>query len=148
MSRLARRELGRLWIVLLAASLAAGIAMWHLAPGRWGLASSQGLVLGSALYFGGLHRFVMRESAGTRGPETRGAWLARKRVAAGILWRAAFFLSLAAFQAAVCFEWMPRMDVRFGYVIAATWLFALSLIDPPSPERERFLGDTAAAQLE
>lgn len=132
MSRMVRRELGLHWVVLLAASLAAGIAMWHLAPGRWGLAMSQGLVLGSALYFGGLHRFVMREAAGTRWGE-----LVRRRIIAGLLWRAAFFLALAAFQAAVCFEWMPRMDVRFGYVIAATWLFALSLIDPPSSERER-----------
>jgi hypothetical protein len=141
-----RRELGLHWVLLLAASLAAGIAMWHLAPGRWGLAMSQGLVLGSALYFGGLHRFVMRESAGTRGPGRDGGlarWLPRKQVIAGLFWRAAFFLALAAFQAAVCFEWMPRMDVRFGYVIAATWLFALSLIDPPSSERERPLGGTA-----
>lgn len=131
--------MSRAWIVLLTASLLAGVGMSRLAPARWGLAISQGLVLGSALYFGALHRFVMKAGGG------RGGRHARTKMLAGLLSRAAFFLALAALQAAVCFEWMPGLDVRFGYVIAATWLFALSLIDPPAPERERSLGRAVAA---
>ena len=108
------------WIVVYAASLLVGLALWRLAPARWGLEFTQAMLLGSALYFGALHRYTLRATAGER-----------TKLLPGLLLRAAFFLALAGFQALACFEWMPTADVRGGFVLSGTWLVSLSLIDRP-----------------
>lgn len=132
----------RAWILIYALSVLIGLAVWRAAPPRWGLEPSHALVIGSALYFGGLHRYVMRRISG---PEARGASglggsglrsssLGVSRLGGtllGLTWRAALFLAIAGFQALACYEWAPQADVRTAFVIAATWLFALGLIDPP-----------------
>ncbi len=109
----------RAWILIYALSVLIGFAVWRAAPARWGLEPSQAFVIGSALYFGGLHRYMMRRTSGLGG------------TLLGLTWRAALFLAIAGFQALACFEWVPQVDVRTAFVIAATWLFALGLIDPP-----------------
>jgi hypothetical protein len=47
----------------------------------------------------------------------------------GLVVRASFFLAIAALQALACFEWARQADLRAGFVIAATWLVALAVID-------------------
>ncbi len=124
------------WIVVYAASLLVGLGVSRLAPARWGLETSHVLLIGSALYFGALHRFVMRGPARTEAAR----WSRQDGLLLGLLTRTVVFLALAALQAMACFEWAPHADLRAGYVIAATWLLALGLIDPPSWARERRLG--------
>ena len=116
----------RTWIVIYAASVLTGVALWRLAPGRWGLELPQAVLIGSALYFGALHRYTLRATAAA-GPNR---WVGRGGLLPGLIPRAAFFLALAGLQAFACFEWMPGADVRGGFVISATWLVSLSLIDP------------------
>jgi len=115
----------RAWIVIYAASVLMGLALWRLAPTRWGLEFPQAVLIGSALYFGALHRYTLRATAAA-GPR----WVGRGGLLPGLIPRAAFFLALAGLQAFACFEWMPGADVRGGFVISATWLVSLSLIDP------------------
>jgi hypothetical protein len=121
------------WIVVYALSLLVGLALWRLTPARWGLEFPQAMLLGSALYFGALHRYTLRATAGA----TAGAgaepnhWFGLGRLLPGLMLRAAFFLALAGFQALACFEWMPTADVRGGFVLSGTWLVSLSLIDRP-----------------
>lgn len=117
----------RLWIATLAASLVIGAALWLLTPERWGLPWTQALMIGATLHFGALHRFVVRATE----PTGTGRRLGRGALLSGLLARAGVFIALAGFQALICFEWLPDVDVRFGYVIASSWLFALALIDPP-----------------
>lgn len=117
----------RTWIAVYAASLLAGLALWRLAPTRWGLEFPQAMLIGSALCFGALHRYTLR---GTAGAEAN-RWIGQGGLVPGLIARAAFFLALAGIQAYVCFEWMPGVDVRSGFVLSGTWLVSLSLIDPP-----------------
>lgn len=129
-----------LWIAVYAASLLVGIAIAHLAPSRWGVTMPQATLIGSALYFSALHRYVMRRSTG---PETaRSARTGGMLV--GLLTRTTVFLALAAIQALACFEWAPQADLRAGYVIAATWLFALGLIDHRGGDRHKRVGSAQA----
>lgn len=127
------------WIVVYAASLLVGLALWRLAPARWGLEFTQAMLLGSGLYFGALHRYTLRAGAGATAGVGAAAgvgaepnhWVRLGRLLPGLIVRGAFFLALAGVQALACFEWMPTADVRGGFVLSGTWLVSLSLIDRP-----------------
>jgi hypothetical protein len=128
----------RTWIAVYVASLVVGLALCRSAPARWGLEFPQAMLLGSALYFGALHRYTLRATAGegttagaTAGEGATAGTAAGAKLLPGLLLRAAFFLAVAGFQALACFEWMPTADVRGGFVLSGTWLVSLSLIDPP-----------------
>ena len=123
----------RAWIVVYFASVALGLALWRLAPSKWGLEFPQGILIGSALYFGALHRYTLRATADTEGNR----WVGWSGLVPGLIPRAALFLALAGLQAFACYEWMPAADVRGGFVISATWLVALSLIDPAAARERR-----------
>jgi hypothetical protein len=120
----------RTWIVVYAVSLLVGLALWRLAPERWGLEFPQAMLLGSALYFGALHRYTLRATEGAGAEPNH--WVGLGGLLPGLLLRSAFFLALAGLQALACFEWMPTADVRGGFVLSATWLVSLSLIDRPA----------------
>ncbi len=111
------------WIPIYAGSVLIGLGAWWVSPERWKLEPTLALFLGSALYFGALHRYVRRLVEG--GPPVR--W---GRLLLGVTIRTAAFLALAALQAYLCFEVAPDADVRGGFVLAATWLVAQGLIDP------------------
>jgi hypothetical protein len=115
----------RRWIAIYGASLLVGVLARDLAPDRWRLSVFHALLLGTALYFGALHRYVALRVAGTEPrlrPSRGGMWT-------GLVVRASFFLAIAALQALACFEWARQADLRAGFVIAATWLVALAVID-------------------
>ena len=131
----------RTWIAVYAASLLIGIALWGLAPRRWGLEFPQAILLGSALYFGALNRYTLSRTAERGGPPGspatgRNRWIGRGGLVAGLGARAAFFLAVAGLQAYACFEWIPAADVRGGFVLSTTWLMALSLLDPQGSVKE------------
>jgi hypothetical protein len=122
----------RAWIVVYAASVLVGLALWRMTPARWGLEFPEAILIGSALYFGALNRYTLGAAAGTGANR----WIGRGGLLAGLIPRAAFFLAVAGLQGYVCFEWMPTVDVRAGFVLSTTWLAALSLIDAPRWARE------------
>ena len=132
----------RAWIVVYVASVAVGLALWRLAPSRWGLEFPQAILIGSALYFGALHRYTLRATAEPRVPDGDAAGAGTDRrvgwggLIPGLLRRTALFLALAGFQALACYEWMPTADFRGGFVISAAWLASLSLIDSPPGTKE------------
>lgn len=125
------------WMVVYVVSVAVGLALWRLAPSRWGLEFPQGILIGSALYFGALHRYTLRATAQARAADGGSAdagtdrWVGWGGLLPGLLRRTAVFLALAGLQAFACFEWMPSADVRGGFVVSAAWLASLSLIDSP-----------------
>jgi len=116
----------RAWIVVYLASVVLGLALWRLAPSKWGIEFPQGMLIGSGLYFGALHRYTLRatQEAGTS------RWAGWGGLLPGLIPRAALFLALAGLQAFACYEWMPGGDYRGGFVISAAWLVSQSLIDP------------------
>ena len=114
------------------ASVAVGLALWRLAPSRWGLEFPQAILIGSALYFGALHRYTLRATAGAG----TNRWVGWGALLPGLIPRAGLFLALVGLQAFACYEWMPGADVRGGFVISATWLVSLSLIDSPPVTKE------------
>jgi len=122
----------RAWIVVYVASVAVGLALWRLAPSRWGLEFPQAILIGSALYFGALHRYTLRATAGAG----TNRWVGWGALLLGLIPRAGLFLALVGLQAFACYEWMPGADVRGGFVISATWLVSLSLIDSPPVTKE------------
>jgi len=124
-------------MVVYVASVAVGLLLWKLAPSRWGLEFPQGILIGSALYFGALHRYTLRATAQARVADGDSAeagtdrWVGWGGLLPGLIPRAAVFLALAGLQALACYEWMPSADVRGGFVVSAAWLASLSLIDSP-----------------
>ena len=113
------------WVCLLI-----GMVLWKLAPARWEWGFIQGLVLGSGLYFGALHRYVMRVESSRAGIR----WGGNTGILPGAMLRAALFLSLVAVQAYLCYEAWPRIDIRAGFILSSAWLVALAVIDPPQRE--------------
>lgn len=97
-----------------------GSAVVALAPAAWRLAPWQGLLFGTALYMGVLHRWIAR-------PE----W--DPRMAPGLAWRVALFIGLVAGQAYAYFEWLPAADVRAPFVMLSGWVVAETLLSPRAP---------------
>lgn len=114
-----------IWVAVYAGSVCLAAFLAALLPRPWDIRPVEALLLGSALYFGALHRHVLRLDPGRERPlpERLAA------VAPGLLPRAALFLAIAAIQAYACYEWIPHADVRGGFVVATTWLAALAVID-------------------
>lgn len=84
-------------------ALVAGVAIVHAAPRAWRLEWWQGLLLGSAIYMGIVHRWDREGTAG---------WLRR----------AAVFFALLALQAFAYFEWLPATDLRAPFVVLSVWI--------------------------
>ena len=122
----------RAWILVYAVSVLVGLALWRMAPGRWGVEFPQAVLFGSALYFGALHRYTLRATAVAEPIR----WAGRGGLLPGLIPRAAFFLAIAGLQAFACYEWMPAADVRGGFVVSASWLVSLSLIDAAPAGKE------------
>jgi hypothetical protein len=104
-----------------AAACLVGLLFVRLAPSEWRLDPSQGMLLGTALYMGVLHRWIGRREPGTAGGP---------RTAGGLLWRAALFLAIVAGQAYVYFEWLPASDMRAPFVMLSGWIVAETLLSP------------------
>jgi hypothetical protein len=122
----------KLWIVVYAFSLLIGLVAWRLAPETWRVEPQQAILFGAALYFGALHRYTMRMGATDREISRGGG----AGIIAGLAARTSLFLAIAGLQAYSCYEWLPGADVRGGFVLTATWLVALALIDTPRRARE------------
>jgi uncharacterized membrane protein YfcA len=110
--------------------LAVGVAAAAAAPASWGLGAGQGLLLGGALYAGGLRRYLAHAAsraggmrAWREGPVWRGAAL-----------RAAAFLVFAALQGVAYIEWLPATDLRWTFVVFSTWVTIETLLEPRSGE--------------
>jgi hypothetical protein len=97
------------WVVLVA-SVLAGAVLARFAPRAWSIGPVQGLLVGAALYFGALRRYL---ADGGSMP--------------GVLLRGTAFLAVIAALAYLCFVAMPRVDVRAGFVILSAWLIARSV---------------------
>ena len=112
-----------------AACLLVGFALSRSAPARWEWGWMQGPMLGSALYFGALHRYARRRSPA--GDESRGTGADAGGLLPGLMIRALVFLAVVGVQAYLCYEAVPHADVRAGFIVSSTWLVALAVIDPP-----------------
>jgi len=100
-----------------AVSFLVGIAIVRLAPAAWRLDPWQGVLLGTALYMGVLHRWIARSE-----------W--EKRMTPGLLWRAALFVAFVAGQAYAYFEWLPAADLRAPFVMLSGWIVAETALSP------------------
>ncbi|MGH7680649.1 MAG: hypothetical protein ACRENN_01520 [Candidatus Eiseniibacteriota bacterium] len=117
------------WIWIYVLSLGIGLAVGAVAPPRWGLGPTQSLLLGSAIYFGGLKRYVAwRVAEWARAP---GSGRALGALLPGVASRIAGVLLIAWLQAYVCFDSGRIPDVRLGFVVVSTWLVAQGMIDRP-----------------
>jgi hypothetical protein len=114
----------RPWMLAYGLCLALGIALGKLAPARWNWDLAQAAMLGTAIYFAALHRWILLVQAE---PEGRGV----AAVLRGALLRGAFFLALVGIEGYLCYEAWPRIDLRAGFVLSSAWLVALAAIDPP-----------------
>jgi len=102
-----------------AVSMLVGLAFVRLAPAAWRLDPSQGVLLGTALYMGVLHRWIVRRE----GDQDRGT-------VGGLVWRAALFLAFVAGQAYAYFEWLPASDLRAPFVMLSGWIVAETVLSP------------------
>ena len=114
-----------------AAACVAGLAIVRLAPAAWLLDPWQGVLLGSALYMGVLHRRM-----------TGNEWDARMTV--GLLWRVAAFIGFVGFQAYAYFEWLPAADLRAPFVMLSGWIVAETAL-APLEAAERVTGSSPLA---
>ncbi|HET7903425.1 MAG TPA: hypothetical protein VFM17_02585 [Candidatus Eisenbacteria bacterium] len=105
--------------------LALGLASSAAAPASWGIGAGHGLLLGGALYAGGLRRFLAH-ARGAEGAAARSG----ARLFGGAALRVAAFLLFAAFQAIAYFEWLPGTDLRWTFVVLSTWVTIETLMEP------------------
>ncbi|HEU4335529.1 MAG TPA: hypothetical protein VFT32_13620 [Candidatus Eisenbacteria bacterium] len=108
--------------------LGIGLAASAAAPATWGIGAGHGLLLGGALYAGGLRRFLAQAHGADRPAERTGA-----RLYGGAALRVAAFLFFAAFQAIAYFEWLPGTDLRWTFVVLSTWVTIETLMEPRAP---------------
>ena len=101
-----------------AACAAVGLIAVNAAPHAWRLEWRHGLLLGTALYMGVLHR-----------------WLARGDASSALAPRAAVFVALLALQGYAYFEWLPPVDLRAPFVLLSGWIVTETLFQE-SRERE------------
>jgi hypothetical protein len=109
-------------------SFVLGMVLVRGAPPAWRLDPWQGLLLGTALYMGVVHRWLawrrvraIADSAARRSVLSD-AW--------DLGWRLAFFLGLVAGEAYAYFEWLPPADLRAPFVMLSGWVVAESLLAP------------------
>ena len=114
------------WIAVYVGSVCLAFFIAALLPRAWGIQPIEAFFLGSALYFGALHRHVLRADPGPDRPFADRL----AAVAPGLLPRGGLFLLVAAIQAVACFQWVPHADLRGGFVVTTTWLASLAVIDP------------------
>ncbi len=113
-----------------AGCLAVGVAAAAAAPPSWNLNAGQGLLLGGALYAGGLRRYLAQAERAAGGSRAVRRWR-------GVAWRAAAFLVFAALQGVVYFEWLPAADLRWMFVVFSTWVTIETLLEPRPSEGAR-----------
>src|SRR5512134_3554092 len=99
--------------------VALGLAASAAVPASWGIGPGHGLLLGGALYAGGLRRYLAADAA-----------LPWARLAPGAALRVAAFLVFAALQAMAYFEWLPATDLRWTFVVLSTWITIETLLEP------------------
>lgn len=108
--------------------LGIGLAASAATPATWGIGAGHGLLLGGALYAGGLRRFLAH-AQGAEGAAVRSGG----RLYGGAALRVAAFLLFAAFQAIAYFEWLPGTDLRWTFVVLSTWVTIETLMEPRAP---------------
>src|SRR5512135_652830 len=92
------------------------MAVVHGAPPRWRVEPWQGILFGTSLYMGVVHR-----------------WLASRGAAWDLAWRAALFVAIVAGEAYAYFEWLPPADMRAPFVMLSGWIVAETLLAPRAP---------------
>jgi len=131
-----------------AASFATGVVLVRLAPAGWRIEPWQGVLLGSALYMGVLHRWIAwRDADLARLSDTvpaRNGPSRDWRLAGEVVWRVAVFLALVAGQAYAYYEWLPATDLRAPFVMLSGWIVAESTLAPRGAGR-RFTGSLPRA---
>lgn len=114
--------------------LGIGIAASAATPAAWGIGAGHGLLLGGALYAGGLRRFLAQARGAEADAGPGAAARAGGRVLGGAALRIAAFLLFAAFQAIAYFEWLPGTDLRWTFVVLSTWITVETLMEPRAPD--------------
>lgn len=119
-------------ILAVAASFLAGLTLIHGAPARWRLDPWQGVLLGTALYMGVVHRWLAwrRAARGMASVAPGGARETAWPVAWSLGWRVFAFLGLIAVQAYAYFDWLPPADLRAPFVMLSGWITAETLLAP------------------
>lgn len=121
-------------LVAAALSMGVGLAVVEGAPRAWGIEPWQGVLLGSALYMGAIHRVLVHYRSRERAESGGASW---RPLIAALAWRAPVFLLLAAGQAYAYFEWLPSADLRGPYVMLSCWIVAETMLAPRSPDTSR-----------
>jgi len=106
-------------------SFGAGIAAVRSAPAAWGLDPWQGVLLGTALYMGAVHPWLVRrrrEADSPAGAPTDGWSGARS-----LVWRIALFLAIAAGEVYVYYQWLPVADLRAPFAMLSAWVVTESI---------------------
>jgi len=121
-----------LTLAAVVASFLLGLALIHGAPTRWRLDSWQGILLGTALYMGVVHRWLAwrRTATPVVGGDAAAGMHAAGRAAWGLTWRVAAFLGIVVGEAYAYFEWLPPSDMRAPFVMLSAWIVAETLLAP------------------
>lgn len=118
------------WIPAYAVALIVGWAIAEASPAHWGIGGGQGWVVGSALYFGALHRCVEAWRGRRALREAR-----RRDLVLPLVLRGVPFLMALLGALYVLVDVVPQAEVRGPLTILAVWFIAGGIIDPDSHER-------------
>lgn len=110
------------------ASLAVGWALARCAPAAWRLDPWIGPLLGTALYMGAVHPWIVR---GGRAIESGfGGRAALWSAARALGWRVAIFLAIAAGEVYAYYQWLPVADLRAPFAMLSAWVVTESIGAP------------------
>ena len=122
----------RTWALVFVGSLVLGSLIGAATPARWMFRWTDGILIGSALYVAGLHRFVERREVEER--EAAGTGRRARSLQAmlpGLLLRSALFAAVLVGISALCFDVAPESDLRHGFVVLSTWVLLMTWSDRP-----------------
>jgi cyanate permease len=119
-------------LLAVVASFLAGLALIRGAPARWHVDPWQGVLLGTALYMGVIHRWLAWHRAAKAAASAVTPWARESAWAAtwSLGWRIGVFLGLIGVQAFVYFDWLPAADLRAPFVMLSGWITAETLLSP------------------
>jgi cyanate permease len=118
-------------VIAALASLGVGLLAVQCAPTAWRIDPWQGILLGTALYMGAFHPWLVRrraENADSAAGARADAWLAARSRG----WRVALFLAIAAGEVYAYYEWLPVADLRAPFALLSAWVVVESIGAPRS----------------
>ncbi|HET9950553.1 MAG TPA: hypothetical protein VFS09_02035 [Candidatus Eisenbacteria bacterium] len=122
------------------ASFGVGVTAVRWAPAAWRLDPWQGVLLGTALYMGAVHPWLVRRRRERDGvsPAAAAGRADGWNAARGLGWRVAIFLAIAAGEVYAYYQWLPVADLRAPFAMLSAWVVTESIgADRPSTSASR-----------